>query len=125
MKTLLVFPFLIVCLEGNAQSDTTRQLPDTVVSSTAPDPDSWYNSELPRDAGPQKDSVLLTNDELPSSLRRALNAKDQFKGWRRGKIYFDLVNKNYRLFFPRDENTECFTLDKKGNTLSYTSFITP
>ena len=126
MKTLLVF-FLLIFLIGetNAQSDTTQNLPDSVLRRSGPDPESWYNSALPKDAAPAKDSVILAVDQLPSSLRKSLDTKKEFDGWRNGKIYFDKVNKNYKLFIQRGRNTERFTVDKRGNTLSFTSFISP
>lgn len=126
MKTLLVFSLLLFLIrETNAQSDTTQNLPDSVLRRSGPDPESWYNSALPKDAAPAKDSVIMEVDQLPSSLRKSLDHKKEFDGWRNGKIYFDKVNKNYKLFIQRGRNTERFTVDKRGNTLSFTSFISP
>jgi hypothetical protein len=126
MKRLSVFVLLMLSVwSANAQSDTTQQLPDSVLRRSGPDPQSWYNSELPKDAAPKKDSVLLTLDQLPSVFRKSLDEKKAFDGWRNGAVYFDRVTKNYKLFFPRGKNTEWFVLDEKANVLSYQSFISP
>lgn len=122
MRSLLlcVFSFL-VCTAG-AQTDTLQKLPDTIRSNSGPDPQSWYNSELPKDVAPFKDSVLLRADEVPHKLQKALDANDEFDGWRTGDLYFDRVNKFYKLFIRRGTNVDRFILTKGGKIISIQSY---
>jgi hypothetical protein len=126
MKAFFTFTFFILalCLRAVAQTDTTN-LPDTVRTETSPDPRIWYNSELPRDLAPYKDSVLLSEDQLPAKIRRTLDDKDELNEWRRGSVYRDNVNGTFKVFIPRGRNIEFFTLSTDGTIVAYRSYIAP
>jgi hypothetical protein len=126
MKAFFAFIFFIyaLCISVVAQTDTTN-LPDTVRTGTTPDPRIWYNSELPRDLEPFKDSVLLSEDQLPAKIRKTLDDKDELNEWRRGSVYHDKVNKTFKVFIPRGRNVEFFTLSADGTIVAYRSYIAP
>jgi hypothetical protein len=123
MKNLLVFLWLSLSLfRASAQSDTIPTLPDSL-RRNSPDPNSWYNNELPKDIGPAKDSLLLTAQQIPDNIKQAMDAKEELKGWRDGSVYQDRVNKTFKIFIKRKRNVELFVMSSDGQIVSYRSYI--
>lgn len=126
MKRLLLLFFLIPCGYLYAQTDSAVVVRDTIgVRRDMPDPQSVYNSELPKDIGPPKDSVLVTGKQVPRRVRKALNGKDIYKGWQDGEIYLNRNTGLYMLYLTRDGLINKFGLDEDGKQVTFVSFKNP
>ena len=97
----------------HGQEDTVRQ--------TSANQESWYNQELPRDAEPKKDSVELTFGQLPDRIRNVIESRKEYSGWQNGRIYFDKINRLYKLYIPGATNTRMFAIDPEGYSISFRS----
>lgn len=126
MKRLLPILFLFSCGYLYAQTDSAVVVRDTVnVRRDIPDPQSVYNSEIPKDIGPPKDSVLVTGKQIPRRVRKALNGNDIYDGWENGEIYLNRNTGLYMLYLTRDNEVAKFGLDEEGRQVTFVSFKKP
>jgi len=90
-----------------------------------PDPQSQYNSELPKDIGPPKDSVLVMSKQVPRRVRKTLNGNDIYEGWEDGEIYLNHNTGLYMLYLTRGDLVNKFGLDADGRQMTFVSFKKP
>jgi hypothetical protein len=126
MKRLLLILFLFSGGYLYAQTDSAVVVRDTInTRRTMPDPQSVYNSELPKDVGPAKDSVLVTDKQVPRRVRKTLNGKDIYDGWQDGEIYLNRNTGLYMLYITRGALVNKFGLDADGRQVTFISFKKP
>lgn len=126
MKRLLLILFLLPCGGLYAQTDSAVVVRDTIrTRRDIPDPNSVYNSELPKDIGPPKDSVLVTGKQVPRRVRKALQERDIYDGWQDGELYLNHNTGLYMLYITRDGLINKFGLDAEGKQVTFVSFKNP
>jgi hypothetical protein len=126
MKRLLLIFFLLPGGYLSAQTDSAVVVRDTIhTKRDMPDAQSVYNSELPKDIGPPKDSVLVTGKQVPRRVRKALNENEIYDGWQDGEIYLNRNTGLYMLYLTRGNLINKFGLDVDGKQVTYISFKKP
>jgi len=122
MSMMRVLIILLVLL-GNAfaafcQADTVGHHVDTITN-----PESVYNSELPHDLKPYKDSVRLAPNEIPKKLLHRLTHNKRYDGWEENGVYLDKNTGVYMLYIASDSLMIKYGLDEYGKVVTYTSFV--
>jgi hypothetical protein len=117
---LVVLAWVIGISCALAQSDTVRHDEKDITN-----PESKYNKELPKDIGPQRDSVRLEGNQIPRKLRRTLNRDDLYRGWEHEGVYLNKNTKLYMLYISTDSLTRKYGFDEQGKVVTFTSFIKP
>lgn len=126
MKRLLLIFFLLPGSYLYAQTDSAVVVRDTInTRRDMPDAQSVYNSELPKDIGPPKDSVLVTGKQVPRRVRKALTENDIYDGWQEGEIYLNRNTGLYMLYLTRGDLINKFGLDAEGKQVTFISFKKP
>jgi hypothetical protein len=117
--------FIITCIvwlgvsvQGWAQSDTVRHDERNFTN-----PESFYNSELPKDTGPMRDSVRLEGNKIPRKLKKTLQGDNLYRGWEDAGVYLDTNTKLYMLYLTSDSLTRKYGFDEYGKVVTFTQFI--
>jgi hypothetical protein len=121
VPTLLAVACLLASTSLIAQNEPSPA--DTI--QRVSNQESWYNSELPKDADPKKDSVAVPLEELPSKILKTLRTTDALAGWKNGKVYRDVVNDIYKLYIPEEQLMKIYSLTPAGIVVSFHSYRTP
>lgn len=122
MKKAIMLVYLLVAGVGmvRAQVDTSRTKPVDTVAVT--NQNFQYTQELPKDIGPPKDSVLVTEAAIPPRLRRRLEQGEQYRGWEGGEIYLNRNTGLYVLYLKDGVTTNVYGFDRRGKPVTVTSF---
>ena len=117
--------FIITCIvalgaitQVCAQQDTVRHDERNFTN-----PESFYNSELPKDTEPLRDSVRLEENQVPRKLKKTLERDDLYRGWEDAGIYFNTNTKLYMLYLPADTLTRKYGFDEYGKVVTFTQFV--
>ncbi|HEY9046412.1 MAG TPA: hypothetical protein VIN08_10975 [Ohtaekwangia sp.] len=118
MKTFsIIVLFAGIVFQAFCQDDTTSTV------NNAPNPESVYNSEIPYDLEPARDSMKLAWSEIPNKLLRKLNRTRRYAGWERAGLYLNRNTKVYMIYIINDSLVTKYGLDENGRVVTYTSFI--
>lgn len=101
-----------------AQQDTVRHDERNFTN-----PESFYNSELPKDTEPFRDSVRLEENQVPRKLKRTLQRDDLYRGWQDAGIYLNTNTKLYMLYLSADTLTRKYGFDEYGKVVTFTQFV--
>ena len=101
-----------------AQQDTVRHDERNFTN-----PESFYNSELPKDTEPLRDSVRLEDKQVPRKLKKTLQRDDLYRGWQDAGIYFNTNTKLYMLYLPADSIVRKYGFDEYGKVVTFTQFV--
>jgi hypothetical protein len=107
-----------VTLQVCAQKDTVRHDERNFTN-----PESFYNSELPKDTEPFRDSVRLEENQVPKKLKKTLQRDKLYHGWEDAGIYFNTNTKLYMLYLPVDSMMRKYGFDEYGKVVTFTQFI--
>ena len=101
-----------------AQQDTVRHDERNFTN-----PESLYNSELPKDTEPFRDSVRLEDNQVPRKLKKILQRDDLYRGWENAGIYLNTNTKLYMLYLSADSLTRKYGFDEYGKVVTFTQFV--
>ena len=101
-----------------AQQDTVRHDERNFTN-----PESFYNSELPKDTEPLRDSLRLEDKQVPHKLKKTLPRDDLYRGWQDAGIYFNTNTKLYMLYLPADSIVRKYGFDEYGKVVTFTQFV--
>lgn len=120
MRTFIITYILGLGIAGGvcAQQDTVRHDERNFTN-----PESFYNSELPNDVEPFRDSVRLEQKQVPRKLKKTLQRDDLYRGWEDAGIYFNTNTKLYMLYLPADSIVRKYGFDEYGKVVTFTQFV--
>lgn len=120
MRTFIITCILTLGIASGvfAQQDTVRHDERNFTN-----PESFYNSELPKDVRPFRDSVRLEQRQVPRKLKKTLQRDDLYRGWEDAGIYFNTNTKLYMLYLRADSIVRKYGFDEYGKVVTFTQFV--
>jgi hypothetical protein len=105
---------MAIPMYGVAQSDSTQYIyglpvtpSDTATAAPEADPDT------------PKKRVWVNPEQLPKRLKRELDTKNLYKGWRNDSVFLDLNTRLYLIRIREKNSMRIYGFDQDGNPVTY------